>query len=102
KYREQVKPFEHAAELKKVQGIGRVTFNKMRPYITTGSGLELSKLLYSDYRYWTHNGHFQAFTRYQTDMQRARGYKQTLENDGYAGGPVKYYQRFGYRSNHLS
>ncbi|HEX6982805.1 MAG TPA: helix-hairpin-helix domain-containing protein [Balneolaceae bacterium] len=101
-YRRQIKPFEIVRELKEVSGIGRVTFDKMRPYVTVGSGLELGKLLYTDYQYWTHDGRFQAFSRYQRDLQQAKGYIESPREGGYVGGAAKYYQRFGYRSDHLS
>lgn len=101
-YRKQTKPFESTSELKDVTGIGRVTLEKMRPYVTAGSGFELRKQLYSDYRYWTHDGRFQMFSRYQRDLEQAKGYAQLPEEGGYIGSAIKYYQRFGYQSDHLS
>lgn len=101
-YRTNVKPFESTEELNEVSGIGRVTFEKMRPYVTIGNGLELSKSLYTDYKYWTNDGRFQAFSRYQRDLQEARGYKMSPEEGGYIGSVVKYYQRLGYQSDHIS
>ncbi|SMO65465.1 ComEA family DNA-binding protein [Fodinibius sediminis] len=102
RYRSRVKPFEGLDELKKITGIGKVTFEKMSPYVTTGEGMALSKLLYSDYRYWTHNGQLQVFSRYQQDLQQGRGYTTAPREGGYVGSPVKYFQRIGYRSDHLS
>lgn len=102
KYRSSVKPFESVAELDNVSAIGRVTLEKMRPYVTPGSGLELGKSLYTDYRYWTSGGRLQAFSRYQQDLQKAQGYTESPEEGGYIGSPIKYYQRFGYRSDHIS
>jgi competence ComEA-like helix-hairpin-helix protein len=101
-YRKDEKPFERLEELTEVSGIGRVTFEKVQPYVTIGSGLELSKALYSDPRYWMNDGEFQAFSRYQQDLQKGRGYTEPPEEGGYRGSPVKYYQRFGYQSDHLS
>lgn len=101
-YRNNVKPFETIGELEEVSGIGRVTLEKMLPYVTIGSGLELSRALFSDYQYWTDGGRFQAFTRYQQSLQEAQGYKIGPREGGYIGSPVKYYQRFGYQSNHIS
>ncbi|MEL7834080.1 helix-hairpin-helix domain-containing protein [Fodinibius sp. Rm-B-1B1-1] len=102
KYRSDVKPFETTDELDEVSGIGRVTLEQVRPYITVGSGLELSRELYTSPRYWTSGGHFQAFSRYQRDLQKAEGYEQSPQEGGYIGSPVKYYQRIGYQSDHLS
>jgi len=101
-YRENTKPFESITELDEVSGIGRVTFEKVRPYVTVGSGMELGKALYTDYQYWTNDGRFQAFSRYQQDLQEARGYEMSPENGGYIGSRIKYYQRMGYQSDHLS
>lgn len=101
-YREDVKPFETAEELREVDGIGRVTLGRARPYITAGSGFERAKRLYTDPRYWTAGGRFEAFSRYRRDLQEARGYRVPPGDGGYIGSPVRYYQRFRYRSNHLS
>lgn len=102
RYRTDVKPFEALKELTEVAGIGRVTYDKIYPYVTIGSGLELSRELFTDRRYWTNDGQFQAFTRYQQDLQETRGYKESPEEGGYLGRPIKYYQRIGYQSDHLS
>lgn len=102
KFRSDVKPFESVAELKKVPGIGRVTVGKVQPYVTIGHGMELGKALYLDPRYWTGDGRLQYFSRYRQDLQKAEGYQKSLEDGGYAGSRIKYYQRLGYRSNHLS
>ncbi|MCW9706045.1 ComEA family DNA-binding protein [Fodinibius salsisoli] len=101
-YRTEEKPFETLGELTEVSGIGRVTFEKVQPYVTIGSGLELSKALYSDPRYWTNDGKLQVFSRYQQDLQKGQGYIEPPEEGGYRGSPMKYYQRFGYQSDHLS
>ncbi|WP_138430295.1 ComEA family DNA-binding protein [Fodinibius saliphilus] len=101
-YRSSVKPFETVNELQEVSGIGRVTLEKVRPYVTPGRGLELSKTLFTDYRYWTADGRFQAFSRYQQDIQEAEGYKKHPDEGGYVGTRIKYYQRFGYQSDHIS
>jgi hypothetical protein len=74
----------------------------MRPYVTPGSGLELGQQLYTNLDYWTTDGRFQAFSRYQQDLQRAVGYEQHPDSGGYVGSPIKYYQRFGYESDHVS
>lgn len=101
-YRTEVKPFESIGELDEVSGIGRVTLEKMRPYVTVGSGVELGKALYTNYGYWTNDGRFQMFSRYQQDLQQASGYELSPEEGGYIGSSIKYYQRFGYQSDHIS
>lgn len=102
-YRRQVKPFEHIEELQEVEGIGEVTYRKLRPYLTVGTGLALGKALYDDRRYWTHDGHFEMFSRYRRTLQQQAGYRRDgEEGEGYLGSPVQYYQRARYRSDHLT
>ncbi|MGD8428737.1 MAG: helix-hairpin-helix domain-containing protein [Balneolaceae bacterium] len=101
-YRSEEKPFESVGELTEVPGIGRVTLEEAKPYITVGRGLDLGKTLYTDPAYWTSEGHLQAFSRYQQDLQKAKGYEEAPQDGGYAGSRIKYYQRLGYRSDHLS
>ncbi len=101
-YRQETKPFESVGELLEVSGIGDATLEQMRPYVTVGSGLELSKTLYSDMQYWTSNGEFELFSRYQQDVQMKEGYRRADSAGGFLGSPVKYYQRFKYESAHVS
>lgn len=101
-YRDNVKPFESVNELMEVSGIGQATLERMRPYVTVGSGLELGKALYTDYQYWTSGGGFEVFSRYQRTLQDQAGYNRPDSSGGYLGSPVQYYQRFRYRSDHLS
>ncbi|MDZ7657665.1 helix-hairpin-helix domain-containing protein [Fodinibius sp.] len=101
-YRSEVKPFETIEELDEVSGIGRVTLEQVRPYVTVGSGIELGRALYTNPRYWTSDGEFQMFSRFQRDLQEGKGYQQPPQEGGYIGSPIKYYQRIGYQSDHLS
>ncbi len=101
-YRTHVKPFESLDELLNVKGIGKVTLGRMRPYVKIGSGLELTKNLFSNFHYWTSGSHVTVFSRYQQQLQQQEGFKKPYSDGGYLGGPVKYYQRFEYHSNHLS
>lgn len=101
-YRDEIKPFESVGELLQVSGIGQATLERMRPYVTVGSGLELGKALYTDYRYWTSGGGFEFFSRYQQTLQEQAGYQRPDSSGGYLGSPVQYYQRLRYRSDHLS
>lgn len=100
-YRDTVKPYESVDELTEVSGLGSVTLNRIRPYVTIGSGLNLARL-YSDYRYWINGGRFEMFSRYQRTLQKQEGYRHSPSEGGYLGSPDRYYQRFRYRSNHLS
>ncbi|MDR8393513.1 helix-hairpin-helix domain-containing protein [Aliifodinibius sp. S!AR15-10] len=98
-YRRNVKPFESISELEEVPGIGRVTLERVRPYVTIGSS-EL-RYLYTDPKYWTSDGEFEAFTRYQRSLQEEEGFTRP-DSSGFLGRPFKYYQRLRYRSNHIS
>lgn len=102
KYRDNQKPFESINELLQVSGIGEATLERMRPYVTVGSGMELSKELYTDANYWTSGGTFEVFSRYQQTLQQQAGYQRPDSSGGYLGSPVKYYQRLRYRSDHVS
>lgn len=101
-YRKQVKPFESIDELTNVKGLGNVTLNEIRPYITIGSGLERGRDLYLNPNYWTNNSRYEAISRYQQVLEPQEGYQRPDSLGGYIGSPVKYYQRFRYTSNHLS
>jgi len=101
-YRNEVKPFENVNELTEVDAIGTATLEKMLPYVTVGSGAELGRSLYANPRYWTHNGRLEMFSRYQQTLQQQEGYRRTPEEGGFAGSPMKYYQKTRYRSSHLS
>ncbi len=101
-YRGGVKPFENVDELTEVSGIGAATLDRVRPYVTVGYGMQLSRQLFGDSRYWTSGGRFETFSRYQQTLQEQAGYNRPDSSGGYLGNPGKYYQRFRYRSDHLS
>jgi len=102
RYRREVKPFESVDELRQVPGIGQVTLNRIRPYVTIGTGRERGRDLYLNRSYWTSNSRFEAFSRYQRVLQEQQGYQRPAEEGGFVGSPVKYWQRFRYQSNHIS
>jgi len=101
-YRKNVKPFESIDELSDVRGVGNVTVNRIRPYLTIGSRLERGRDLYLNSDYWTNNSRYEAISRYQQVLQPQVGYQRPDTLGGYTGSPVKYYQRFRYTSNHIS
>jgi competence ComEA-like helix-hairpin-helix protein len=101
-YREEVKPFESVSELIGVRGIGQATLDKISPFVTVGNRAERRRDVYLNPRTWTHNGRFDTFSRYQRPLQTADGYKQPDSLGGYLGNPATYYQRFNYRSRHIS
>ena len=101
-YRSNEVPYVTVDDLTDVSGIGSATLTRIRPYVTVGPGLELSHDLYLNPNYWTHNGRFEGFTRYQQTIQEQEGYARPDSTGGYLGSPAKYYQRFRYTSNHIS
>ena len=101
-HRSRQAPFSTVAQLTNVGGIGPATLERIRPYITIGTGSQLTRDLYLNPRYWTQNGRFDGFTRYQQVLQEQEGYVRPDSLGGYLGSQLKYYQRFRYSSNHLS
>lgn len=102
-YRDK-KPFEQVDELTSVRGIGPVTLGRLRPFVSVGSGGELRRALYTNVSYWTQNSRFEAIGRYQQVLEEQDGYSAAASGtgSGYLGSPVRYYQRFNYRSRHIS
>ncbi len=98
------KPFETVDELVEVSGIGPATMERVRPYITVGSRAELTRRLLLSPGFWTQRGRFQYISRGQRVLEQQTGYTDP-EFEGqsrYAGNPWRFYQRFNYRSNHIS
>jgi competence ComEA-like helix-hairpin-helix protein len=101
-YRSDSSPFETLGDLLNVIGLGEVTLSKIQPYITIGSGAERGRDLFLNPKYWTRNGRFETFSRYQQVLEKQEGYLRPDSLGGYLGNPGKYYQRFRYTSSHLS
>ncbi|TVQ05055.1 MAG: helix-hairpin-helix domain-containing protein [Balneolaceae bacterium] len=101
-YRTENTPFTTIEELRLVDGIGLATLERVRPYITVGSGRELGRDLYLNPRFWTHNSRFEGLMRYQQVLEKQEGYLRPDSLGGYLGSPAKYFQRFRYTSNHIS
>lgn len=95
-------PFLRVGDLLRVQGIGPVTLARAAPYLTAADGTERPQALYLNPRYWTENSRFEGFSRFQRVLEEQQGYTRPDTLGGFTGSPVKYYQRFRYRSNHLS
>ncbi|MCC5933002.1 MAG: helix-hairpin-helix domain-containing protein [Balneolales bacterium] len=98
------KPFESLEELLQIRGIGRVSLDRIRPYVTVGSSAELARMLLTSPAYWTYRGRFEYISRGQRVLETQAGFTPP-EFEGqtrYAGGPWRVYQRFNYRSRHLS
>lgn len=96
------KPFETKEELLKVSGIGRVTYNRLSPYVTVGGTASRFKDMYKRPEYWLGGRRIEFISRVQQDLQEQEGYKRSPEDGGYLGSPLKYYQRLKLTSRHLS
>ena len=101
-YRKTVASFTSVEELIEVKGIGPVTLDKIRPYITAGRAGTPERNGFFNFRNWTAGGKLEVFSRYQQSLEEKKGYRQLPAEGGYLGPPMKYYQRFRYRSEHFS
>src|SRR5690554_2230784 len=96
------KPFETKEELLKVSGIGKVTYNRLSPYVTVGGAASRFKDMYKRPEYWLGGRRIEFISRFQQDLQEQEGYRRPADEGGYLGSPVKYYQRLKLTSRHLS
>lgn len=96
------KPFESVEELLQVKGIGSVSFQRMRPYVTVGGSSERLRSMYNRPEYWLTGKGYEVISRYQQELEEQEGYKRPDSLGGYLGSPAKYYQRFRLKSDHLS
>lgn len=99
----RTQPFETVDDLTDVTGIGPATLERVRPYVRVGDPTELVRDLFLNPNFWVQNSRFEVITRYQTVLEDQEGYiRDDPDQTQYLGGQGNYYQRFNYRSNHLS
>ncbi len=98
----KTKPFESVNEILEVRGVGSVTLQRMRPYITIGGVNERFRNFYTSPGYWLSGNKFEAISRFQQNLEDQEGFIRPDSTGGYLGNPVKYYQRFRMQSDHLS
>lgn len=98
------KPFESVEELLRVRGIGAATLERMRPYVTVGDPAQIFTDLLTSPGYWFGNGRVEVMSRMQTVLEEQQGYinQGDTTRTTYLGSPIRYYQRFNYRSRRLS
>ncbi len=101
-HRENVKPFEHLDELRDISGVGRVSLQNIRPFLTVGSGRELGQDLYLNRRFWTAGSRAEAMSRIETVLEDQEGFNRPDSLTHYQGSPFKYNHRIRYRSRRLS
>lgn len=101
-YRSENAPFESLDQLTLVSGIGPSTLDKMRPYISTGSGFEKSRDLFLNRRYWLDNARTEFYSRYRQTMEKQEGYLKPDTLGGFAGSQAAYYHRLRFNSRRIS
>jgi hypothetical protein len=101
-YRDHIKPFESVKEVQNVKGIGKITYQKIKPFITIGSSRNFRKIMVRDPHYWTYKGHLVYINRLRTILQKPLGYRNISQRTHYAGNRMKYYQKIAWQSPHLS
>lgn len=100
-YRTHIKPFESVDEITRVKGIGKMTLQKIRPFITIGFGNRLRRQLYGDPHYWVRGGKIVYLSRIQTVIQKPTGYQNIPGHTHYSGNRYSYYQRLTYETPHF-
>lgn len=101
-YRSKNGPFKSVENVLDVSGIGPVTFERIRPYITVF--IEKSRGLghFLNSGEWTESSRFEGYSRFRRVLQQQNGSVRSDSLGGYRGAPFSYYQRLHYRSRHLS
>lgn len=94
--------YEKIEDLKKVRGIGEITFKKIEPYVTVRDEIALSQNRLFDLNYWFDDVSFELISRMQQTVEEQDGYLRPDSLGGYLGSPLKYYQRIKIRSSHAS
>lgn len=102
RFRDENGKFGPVEELLQVQGIGPVTLEKARPFLTTATDRtsQTRRLFQPDF--WTMDGKLESFSRFRQVMQPQAGYQRADTLGGYVGSPAHLYQRIRYQSRHLS
>ena len=98
-HRSEHGPFTTVQNLLDVSGIGPVTFERIRPFVTVEG--ERTRGVFNR-ESWTQNSQFKGYSRFRRVVQAQEGSLRPDSLGGYHGAPYSYYQRFYYRSRHLS
>lgn len=94
--------FDSVENLLDVSGIGPVTFERIRPYITVTTEKTRGLNRFFSQGPWTQNSRFESYSRFRRVLQEQNGTARPDSLGGYRGAPFSYYQRLHYRSRHLS
>lgn len=102
RYRDENGHFHSVDEMLHVPGIGPVTLENVRPYLTTGNDHTSTGRRFLQPDFWTSNGRMESYSRFRQVLQEQEGYQRPDSLGGYVGSPFQLYQRIRYRSRHLS
>lgn len=95
-------PFQRKEDLLNVRGLGRVTYARISPYVTIGGLGDQFRSLFTNPAFWTNKGRLEVISRYQQTIETQEGFSRPDSLGGFLGNPIRYFQRFRYRSEHLS
>lgn len=98
-HRSEYGHFTAVQNLLDVAGIGPVTFERIRPFVTVEG--ERTRGVFNRGS-WTQNSRFEGYARFRQVVQAQEGSLRPDSLGGFHGAPYSYYQRFYYRSRHLS
>ena len=101
-YRSEYGLFDFIESLLDVPGIGPVTYERIRPYITVTNERSRGLSHFLNSGPWTQNSRFEGYSRFRRVLQEQEGTIRPDSLGGYHGAPFSYYQRLHYRSRHLS
>ena len=101
-YRSEHGLFDSVENVLDVPGIGPVTLERIRPYITVTGEEDRGLSHFLNRGAWTQNSRFEGYSRFRRVLQEQEGTLRPDSLGGYHGAPFSYYQRLHYRSRHLS
>ena len=101
-HRDEYGPYTSVEGLMDVSGIGPVTFERILPFVTVTGDQNRGVTNLFNRGSWTQNSRFEGYSRYRRVTQAQEGYLRPDSLGGFHGAPYSYYQRFYYRSRHLS
>lgn len=93
--------FTESGDVTRVAGIGAVTYRRIEPFVFVDQS---DPMVWLDPGFWTDRGRVETLNRYQRTLEPQRGYRAPQDSSVsyYTGSPVRYYQRFSYRSRRIS
>ncbi len=102
--RERLGGFASYDQLRSIPGIPTSVWQRIQPYITLGSAVDVIRDTVLDPDYWTAGLKFESLSRVRGTVEKANGFRDDLPNRDrvYPGPPWERYQRFILRSRRLT